>query len=245
MGGLGRETLDLAYYINSKTHKYERIIFIDDFTDIKSYQYLTDSIEVLSYSKFHKQYKENVEITIAQGMPKYRQDIYKSIAQCYPLASLIHPNATISPSAKISHGAIVFQYATISTNTILGKNILVLPNANITHDCMIGSHSVLSYGTTICGNVVLGESVYIAPHSVIRERIQIGGNAIIGMGSVVLRNIEKNQVAYGNPAKIQHNPIKTLFRHQDKWGGGYNNQITTIPSLYLHSTYYTSHKDIV
>ena len=116
-------------------------------------------------------------------------------------ATVIHPTAFVSPSARLAPGTVVLQNATIASNVRIGSQVMILPNSIVSHDCIVGDHTCIAGGVSISGHVTIQETCYLGTGSCLRSRITVGARSLVGMGSVVLRDIPENTVVVGNPAK--------------------------------------------
>lgn len=115
--------------------------------------------------------------------------------------SLIHPTASVSPSAKLGHGVVILQNVTVASNVTVGDQVIILPNSVVSHDDLIGDYTCITGGVCISGGVTVGQSCYLGSNSSIIGNITIGDGSLIGMGSVVLEDVPANTVMVGNPAK--------------------------------------------
>lgn len=75
--------------------------------------------------------------------------------------SLVHPNAVVSPSAKIDAGSVVLAGAVVSANAVIGRQVIVNANVTVDHDSKIGSYVHLSIGSQVGSNSTIGESCLI------------------------------------------------------------------------------------
>lgn len=116
-------------------------------------------------------------------------------------ATIIHPTASVSRTASIGKGSVIFQNVTITTNVVIGNHIVILPNSVISHDVRIGNYTCIAGGVCISGNVRVGKQCYVGTNSTIIGNIAIGDLCLIGMGSVVLKDVPDNTVVAGNPAR--------------------------------------------
>lgn len=209
-GGLGKEVVDLAKEINKERNFWQDILFVDDiYEGDEFYGHL-----VLSFEEFVKRSSEqSIEITIANGEPEVRRKLYERCKENnLSAATLVHPEAYISPSAIIGEGAIIRKYVSISSDVIIGENVYLQSYVGIGHDAVVGANSVLSSFIALPGYCRLDECVYIAPSVVVNNRVHIGAYAIIGMGSMVYRNVKEGKIIMGNPGKvIGDNTEKTVF----------------------------------
>lgn len=202
-GGLGREIIELARYIN----KWERIIFVDDVTEVKT----CADADVFRFEEI-EQFRGNIEFVIANGEPAVREKLYIKIKKAgYLLGKVIHPNASIWPNAFIGEGVIMYD-ATVSANAIVEDNVLLNGRGSIGHDVTLGAHSVLSHLSFVGGAAKIGRSCYIAPGAMIKDRVTIGDYAIVSLGAIVLRTVKPKSIMIGNPAKkIGENTQNKVF----------------------------------
>jgi sugar O-acyltransferase (sialic acid O-acetyltransferase NeuD family) len=116
--------------------------------------------------------------------------------------TIVHPTASVSSSAEIGVGSVIYQHVAVTTNARIGDHVLILPNTVISHDDVIGDCSIITGGVCVSGAVSIGRSCYVGTGSVIRQDITIGDCCLIGMGSVVLDDVPENSVVVGNPARF-------------------------------------------
>ena len=117
-------------------------------------------------------------------------------------ATLVHPSATVSTSASLGAGTVVFANVSISSNVRIGNHVIILPNAVISHDAAVGDYTCIAGGVCISGGTRVGRQCYLGTGSSIIGNVEIGDFSLVGMGSVVLENIAENGVVAGNPARF-------------------------------------------
>jgi len=115
--------------------------------------------------------------------------------------TLVHPSASVSPSAELKHGVVLFQNVVIGMKAVIGNHVIALPQTTVSHNTLVGDHACLATGVILSGSCVVGESCYLGAGCVTRERTQIGSGSLVGAGSVVIDNIAPQTVAAGNPAR--------------------------------------------
>jgi sugar O-acyltransferase (sialic acid O-acetyltransferase NeuD family) len=132
----------------------------------------------------------------------HRQNLFEQAiaANLNPL-TLIHPSATISPSAILGEGVQIMAGALIHTRAKIGDNVLLNSGCIIEHHVSIGNHTHVASGACLTGGVHVGENCFIGARAVLRNNLSIGPACTIGMGSVVTQNIPAHTLAYGVPAK--------------------------------------------
>lgn len=209
-GGLGKEVMDMAEEINLEESRWEEIVFIDDILDEKEFY----GHNLFSFEEIKKHIpKKSIEVVIANGEPEVRRILFlKCRENDFPVATLIHPKADISPSAQIGAGAIIRKYSSVSSDVVIEDNVYIQSYVGIGHDVLVGANTVLSSFLSLPGSCKTGKCAYIAPGCIINNGVKIGDYAIVGMGAVVMRNVKSGKIVMGNPAKvIGENTDKTVF----------------------------------
>ena len=117
-------------------------------------------------------------------------------------ATLIHPQATVTPDVQAEPGLVMFAGSRISTNVTVGRHVHLNLNATLSHDCEVGSYSVLNPGAHVSGEVMLGASVVVGSGAVVREGCTVGDGTVIGAGAVVITDLPADATAVGVPARV-------------------------------------------
>ena len=117
-------------------------------------------------------------------------------------ATLVHPSASVSRTARLGRGTVVFQHVTITCNARIGDHVVILPNSVVSHDVQIADFTCMAAGVKISGGVRIGRGTYLGTGCALIGGIEVGDGAMIGMGSVVLRDVAAHAVVAGNPARV-------------------------------------------
>lgn len=199
-GGFGREVAELIEDVNEVKETWNLLGFIDETkekqgTIINNYPVLGNLSWLIHNS--------NVFVVCAIGSPR---DKYKLIQRMElpfeKFATLIHPTARISRTAKIGNGCIICYNSLVSVNTVVGDHVSINPNCGIGHDARIGDYCSLYWNVTLSGNVEIGNCCEIGSNADVLPKIQIKQNCIVGAGAVVTKNICENCTSVGVPAKV-------------------------------------------
>lgn len=137
-GGHGRVAQEVALSIleNGK-NKYETVEFLDD-SDKNAIGKL-DEIK-----KFKNLYDE---VFCGIGNNKKRFELLQEVKSIdFPIATLIHPTAHISPSAVIEEGVIIEPHAIINTHVVIKEGAIISVGAIADHDVIIGEYSHINAG---------------------------------------------------------------------------------------------------
>jgi sugar O-acyltransferase (sialic acid O-acetyltransferase NeuD family) len=107
---------------------------------------------------------------------------------------LIHPRATIEPSAVVRAGAQVFANAYVGSEALLHEMCMVNTNAVVSHDCEIGSYTHVAPGALLAGHVSIGEKTLIGMGVTTTIGVKIGSGVRIGNGAIVLADVPDRMV---------------------------------------------------
>lgn len=183
------------------TGKYGVICILDD-----KYRGLTSrngiSFAPVSYS-LQLIKESNPAFVVAIGNNRVRKRIAEELAGAGAgFATLVHPSAVISPSARLGEGTVVMPKSVINANTVIGNHVIINTSSIIEHDNLIGDYVHVSPGAVLTGNVQVGTGAQVGAGSTIIPGKKIGKGSIIGAGSTIIRDIPDYVTAAGTPAKI-------------------------------------------
>lgn len=116
-------------------------------------------------------------------------------------ARIIHPEAIVSPSARIGRGTAVMPRAVINADAEIGRHSIINTAAVVEHDCRIGNFAHIAPHATLTGAVRVGDGAQVGAGASVIPGIKIGSGAVVGAGSAVIRDIPAGITAAGNPAK--------------------------------------------
>ncbi|WP_121966435.1 acetyltransferase [Myroides sp. N17-2] len=170
-----------------------------------------DVLEVFSKYKVLKNFEECKEVfsnnikdfVLGIGNGKTRMKLAdKFLSLGGNMVSVISSKAYVGDHIILGIGATILANATISNSAQIGKGLLMYYKAVITHDCLVGDYVELSPGATLLGNVEIGDFTQIGANATILPGLKIGKNVVVGAGAVVSRDLPDNCVAVGIPARI-------------------------------------------
>ena len=122
--------------------------------------------------------------------------------------SAIHSSATISPSATIGRGVVIFPGCVIDQYAKIGDGTVLYSRTTIAHDCRVGKSSFLAPSVTLAGNVTVGDRVFIGSGTCVANTVQIADDCIVGIGSVITHDLSSGCSAIGNPIRILSKRLK-------------------------------------
>ncbi len=102
---------------------------------------------------------------------------------------LVHPRATVEPSAKVSEGVQVFANAYIGAEAVLQPRGMVNTNAVVSHDCEIGEYTHIAPGALLAGHVHVGKRSLVGMGVTTSIGVRIGDGVRIGNGAIILADV--------------------------------------------------------
>ena len=185
-GGQGRVCADIARLMG-----YAEIIFLDD-----------GAPNAEGKVKDYPQYLPDADFFVAIGNGAVRRKIQTMLEENgAPIATLIHPNATVAQDVKIGQGTAVMAGAVINPGAVIGCGNIVNTCASVDHDCRVGDYLHIAVGARICGTVTLEDDSWIGAGAVIIQNLSVCAGCMIGAGAVVVKSITEKGTYLGVPAR--------------------------------------------
>lgn len=186
--------------------KYEIVAYLDD-----KYKELTREKGIftgpISSAKVIIDMFQEIKFFIAIGHNPIRRLIrnrLKLSAEKY--ATLVHPSANVSPSAKIGFGTVVMARSVINANSTIGDHSIINTGSVVEHDNRIGNFVHISPNSTLTGSVTINDGAHVGAGATIIPNMDIGEWSIIGAGASVIHSIPPFRTAVGVPAMVKNNP---------------------------------------
>lgn len=174
----------------------ENHIAIDGFIDSDVFKQ-----EIFGYKVIHQMPEHVIELFISIGDNFIRKNIVSQNSNSnFPV--LMHPNISISKSAKIGEGTVVMSGVSINSEANIGKHCIINTNASIDHECVIENYVHISPNAALAGHVEVGEGTHIGIGTSIIQGIKIGKWCTIGAGSVIIKDVPDGATVVGNPGEI-------------------------------------------
>ena len=114
-------------------------------------------------------------------------ELLESYGLAFP--ALVHPRATVEPSAQVGEGVQVFANAYVGSEARLSPKCMINTNAVVSHDCEIGSYSHIAPGALLAGHVHVGERTLVGMGVTVHIGVRIGDGVRIGNGAIVLAGV--------------------------------------------------------
>ncbi len=123
-------------------------------------------------------------------------------------ATLVHPTARVSRTAKLGPGTILNAGVIVAAYTELGAHVIVNRAATIGHHTRVVDFVTVGPGVNLAGNCYVGEAVYIGIGATVIDHVNIGPHSVVGAGAVVTEDVPERVLVVGVPAKVVKRDIE-------------------------------------
>lgn len=145
---------------------------------------------------------DEIEVVVALGDAARRGEVVARVLEWgLPLATAIHPSATVARDVEVGRGTMVLAQAAVNPGTRLGRSVIVNTGAVIDHDGTIDDYAHIAPGACLAGNVRVGARALVGAGATLVPGVQVGADATIGAGAVVVADVAAGATVAGVPAR--------------------------------------------
>lgn len=119
----------------------------------------------------------------------------------FRLATVIHPSAVVSASARIGTGTVVMALAVVNAEATVGRGVILNSRSVTEHECVVDDFAHLSPGATLGGQAHVGRRAHIGLNASVIHLGSIGDDVTVGAGACVVRPVAANLTVVGVPAR--------------------------------------------
>lgn len=161
--------------------KYELVGFVDD--TAPRLQYFWD-LPVFSASADLAIYGQYADAAIvAIGNNRLREELHQRLyAAGFELATVVHPNAIVSPRAVVGTGCAIMAGAIVGTEAQLGAGVIVNCGAVVDHHCRVEDFGHLGVSAGMAGGAVLGRGAWMQAGAVLGYGVKVEACVVLAPG---------------------------------------------------------------
>lgn len=201
-GGNSLAILDAIEALNAESPRYRIEGILDDIPenlgrDVLGHKVIGTIAEAPEHA--HCQFVNG--ISSVASFRKIPEIIARTRLRSERFATIVHPRAVVSPSARVGRGSVILAGSVICSEAVVGEHVIILQNTTVNHHSRIGDFVTLSAGITILGYIDIGRNAFIGGGSTFLPLLKVGAGALVGAGSVVIRDVPAGRVVAGNPAR--------------------------------------------
>jgi sugar O-acyltransferase (sialic acid O-acetyltransferase NeuD family) len=141
-----------------------------------------------------------MSVHVAIGDNKARQ-LESQALGVHRMATVQHPDATVSPLAKIAPGCLLTAQSVVAPGAQVGLAVIVNHGAVIDHDSVVGDYTHIAPRACLGGGVRVGMRVLLGAGAVVLPGLKICDDVIVGAGAVICESIEEVGTYVGVPAR--------------------------------------------
>ena len=149
-------------------------------------------------------------VVVGIGDNEARKAVFERVASAQlEIGTVVHPSAVIAPSAALGPGTVVLANVAVNADTVVGLNVILNTCASVDHDSVIEDHVHISPGAHLGGTVRVGEGTHVGIGASVKNNAAIGRWSVIGAGAVVIDDIPDGVLAYGVPARVTGEKLRS------------------------------------
>lgn len=151
----------VAREIAEATNHFKKIAFLDD----------CSVCAIGPLAEYDKRIKDYSHAFVAIGNAETRVLWLNKLKSAgYSLATLVHPQASVSPSAKIGDGSIVEPMAVVQSNAVVGEGSMIASGAVVKHNATVGNGCYIDCNSVVSAGAKVPDGVKVFANTVTEER---------------------------------------------------------------------------
>ena len=152
--------------------------------------------KTISWTDFNNLNPRNFVVCIGyQDLNLKREEVFMELTKNGHIpVSLLHDRATISNSAIIEPGSVIFPGAIIENDAKVGKGSYIWSNSVVGHESLLGEFVFMSANVSVGGGAEIGHRCLLGLNSTVGNKVKVGNNSIVGAGTLVTKSIKDNSV---------------------------------------------------
>ena len=139
------------------------------------------------------------------GPPALRQKVAAAWAtHSWRWTTVVHPRASVSPSAQLEGGAVVLANAVVNACAHVGAHAIVNSGAIVEHHVVLGPFVHVAPRAVLGGGAKVGAATHVGLGATVRDHVEIGERTVVGMAAAVTRSFAGDVTLIGVPARVRN-----------------------------------------
>lgn len=133
----------------------------------------------------------------------------------YEIISFIHPLANVPENVEYGENTLIMPDTSILPYAKIGSNVFIWQGTVIGHHSVIGDNCWFSSPTTISGNVKVGKNCFFGANSTVGHDVSIGDYCFLGANSLLVKDLSNEKVVYTEPSgmlEISSKDFSKIFK---------------------------------
>ena len=139
-------------------------------------------------------------LVMAVASPEGKQRVVAALG-AERFASVVHPTAWVSASARVGQGVVIGVFADVSANAVVGDFATVNAYGSVGHDADLGDYATISSYVDLTGYAKVGRASFIGSGARLLPKVGVGERCTVGAGAVVVRSVGDGVTLYAAPAR--------------------------------------------
>lgn len=159
---------------------------------------------------------DDAHVFVAIGDNAVRESVSQALRDHgRAFATIVHPLASVSPSAKIGTGTYVAELAAVRTGVTVGEGVVLQAGCVVSHDSTVDDFASFGPNAAAASKVTIGRRTMVGVGASIVPSVTIGEDCTVAAGAVVFRNCGEGRTLLGNPAKAISSALSSAV--QSNW----------------------------
>jgi acetyltransferase EpsM len=124
--------------------------------------------------------------------------------------NIVHPQSSISPTAKLGKGIYVAAFAVISSGAMVDDHVVVNYQVVIGHDSEVNENVIVNPGAKIGGNARIGKRTLVGANSFVLQGQSVGEDVQIDAMTYVDRDIDDAMICSNRGMRVLKRPFFRL-----------------------------------